>query len=213
MDWIYYVVLILVQITGLFLNLLGLPGLWLMVGALAGYGYFTGFGDRFVGWPSVIALLSLAILAEIGEFLAGSAGAKSGGGRMRGMVGAMVGGIVGGILGSFIPIPILGTIIGACLGAFAGAAIAEYWDEGLTHAIRVGWGAAKGRAWGIAIKSALGIAMLIVTLVAAWPNAHDASAGGINSPTSLPTSAGAATSPSLESASQPATSPSFDVLE
>src|SRR6266498_418726 len=96
MAWLWYLALLAVQCFGLFFNLLGLPGLWLMVGAAAGYALVMGF-DRYLGWPGLISILALAVVADVLEFVAGSAGAKAAGGSRRGMVGAIVGALVGGI--------------------------------------------------------------------------------------------------------------------
>ena len=51
--WLYYLALLLVQLLGVALTLVGLPGLWLMVGALALYAWVTGF-NTYVGWPSMV---------------------------------------------------------------------------------------------------------------------------------------------------------------
>ena len=176
MDWLLYISLALLLLLGLFLNIAGLPGLWLMVAAHAGYGWATW--PRFVGWQSLAALLVLALLAELAEFLAGAAGSKSAGGTLRSAAGAIFGGIAGAIAGQImIPIPIVGAVAGACIGSFLGAAALEsthvkadvettamHWDR----ARRVGWGAFKGRLAGILLKSAFGVVMLIVSLWAAW---------------------------------------------
>ena len=176
MDWLLYISLACVLVFGLFLNVIGLPGLWLMVAAHAAYAWATGW--QYAYWHSLVALLALALAAELAEFLAGAAGSKSAGGTFRSAVGAIGGGVVGGIVGQiFIPIPIVGAILGACLGSFAGAAMLEsthakrdvetsamHWDR----ARRVGWGAFKGRLVGILLKSAFGIVMLVVSLWTAW---------------------------------------------
>ncbi len=168
MAWLYYLLLLIVSITGLFLNILGLPGLWLIVGATAAYAWITGW-ELYVGWPSIMTLIILGLAAEVLEFAAGAAGSKAAGGRIRGMIGAVVGAVIGGIFLSFVPVPVVSTIVGACAGAFLGASIMEYWDRDIHHAMRVGVGAAKGRFAGIVVKSAIGIAMVLVVLVAAIP--------------------------------------------
>jgi uncharacterized protein YqgC (DUF456 family) len=168
MVWVYYLLLLVVLITGLLLNVLGLPGLWLMVAGFGGYALLTRW-DNYVGWPSLIALVVLGLLAELVEFLAGAAGSKAAGARRRGMIGAIIGGFLGAIFLSIIPIPIVSQIVGACLGAFLGAAIMEFSDKDLRHAARVGYGAAKGRLWGIVSKLAFGCVMLIVAVFAALP--------------------------------------------
>jgi uncharacterized protein YqgC (DUF456 family) len=167
MAWLYYILLLVVSCCGLFLNILGLPGLWLMVAATAGYAWITGW-DHFVGKPSLIALMLIGLAAEAAEFFAGAAGSKAAGGRKRGMIGAIVGALIGGIVCSPI-FPVVGTIFGACFGAFLGAAILELTDRDFVHAMRVGYGAAKGRLAGIVIKLGFGIVMLLIILIAALP--------------------------------------------
>ena len=176
MDWFLYISLALTLVLGLFLNIIGLPGLWLMVIAHALYAWLTGW--QYVWWHSMAALLVLALAAELAEFLAGAAGSKSAGGTFRSAGGAILGGVVGGIAGQIlIPIPIVGAILGACLGSFAGAAALEsthvrqdietstqHWER----AGRVGWGAFKGRLAGIILKTGFGMIMLIVSLWTAW---------------------------------------------
>ncbi len=168
MAWVYYFLILIVSVAGLFLNLLGLPGLWLIVGSLGVFGLITGW-NVYVGWPSLITLVVLGLLAEILEFLAGAAGSKAAGGRTRGMIGAVVGALVGGIAFSFVPIPVVATIVGAVLGAFVGAALMELTDRDFRHAMRVGYGAAKGRLMGIVVKTAIGVVMLLVLMFAAIP--------------------------------------------
>ena len=167
-DWIYYVTLVCVLLAGLFINILGLPGLWLMVIAHAAYGWATGWNVH-VGWTSLIIITVLALLAELVEFLAGAAGSKAAGGSKRGMAGAIIGGIAGGILGSPI-FPIVGTIIGAVLGAGAGAFLVEMGiGRSKEESTQIAIGAAKGRFIGIIGKSIFGIAMLLVSAFTAFP--------------------------------------------
>lgn|SRR5262245_10681980 len=167
--WTYYILLLLLSVGGLFLTLLSLPGLWLMVLGYVVYAWLTQW-NVYVGWPSLIALFVLAVLAEVVEFFAGAAGSKAAGGRKRGMIGAFIGALFGGMLGSFvIPIPVLGTILGACLGAFLGAGILELTDRDTSHAFRVGMGAAKGRFYGTVSKLLFGVIMFLIILIAALP--------------------------------------------
>jgi len=169
MDWLWYIALFVTLISGLYLNILGLPGLWLMLLAHALFAVATGW-DVYVGLPSVITLFVLAVLAEFAEFAAGAAGSKVAGGSLRAMLGAIAGGIVGAILlTALVPIPVVGTIIGACLGAFIGAMVLEFWGTDWRQALRVGWGAAKGRFWGIVLKTVFGGSMLIVSMIVALP--------------------------------------------
>lgn len=167
-HWLLYFLMLAIGATGLFLNLLGLFGLWLLLAGYAIYAWLTGW-NVYVGWPSLGTLLGLAIFAELAEFFAGAAGSSAAGGRKRGALGAIVGALVGAIGFSFIPVPVISTIAGACIGAFVGASLAEFFDRDWRHAVRVGYGAAKGRFYGIVIKSVIGILMLLITLFAGLP--------------------------------------------
>ena len=175
--WLWYVSLAVVQLTGLALNLIGLPGLWLMVIGHLIFGWVTGW--TVVGYESLLAMLLLATAAEVAEFVAGAAGSKKAGGSYRSAMGAIVGGIAGGILGAILVpfVPILNAIVGACVGSFAGAAMLEltvFRREVETTGMqwqrvgRVGWGALTGRLWGIVLKSGFGVVMLVVSLWTAW---------------------------------------------
>ena len=178
MDWLLYILLATLLLTGLGLNLVGLPGLWLMVAA---HGLFAWLDqdDSLAGWESSLVMLGLALLAELVEFLAGAAGSKTAGGTLRSTVGAVVGGIVGGILAAvLVPVlPVVNAILGACVGSFVGAALleasyapadVEARADFYRRLNRVGWGAFKGRLWGIVLKTAVGVVMLVVSLVTAW---------------------------------------------
>ena len=208
MDWwhlTYYVALMALLLTGLFVNLLGLPGLWLMVASVAGYAVVTGW-NRYVGWASLLVLLVLAILAEIVEFAAGSAGAKKAGGSKRGMIGAIVGGLLGGFFLTFIPIPIVSTIVGVCLGTFLGAWGVELLvGKEMDQSVQIGWGAAKGRLVGTLLKTMFGVAILLVGMVAAWPSGSASPAAATTQPAPPPITP--ATLPSTPPDTAPATGP------
>jgi uncharacterized protein YqgC (DUF456 family) len=169
-DWVYYICLLIILLTGLFINILTLPGLWVMAGAYGVYAWIT-WSRGYVGWPSLVTLAVLATVAEVVELVAGSAGAKKAGASRRAMIGAVVGGIIGAIfLTAAIPIPIVGTIIGVCMGAALGAGIVELMiRRDLDQAVRVGSGAFKGRLMGIVSKLAIGAVMLLVAMICGWP--------------------------------------------
>jgi uncharacterized protein len=168
--WLGYLLVLVILVFGWLLNLLGLPGLWVMVLGHVAFGAITGWGV-YVGWPSFTILLALALIAEAAEFFAGAAGSKKAGGTRRGMAGAIVGGLVGGVVGSFLlPIPIIGTVAGAVVGSFIGAAGIEWLihpDE--WRAVKIGYGAAKGRLLGIILKGSIGLVMGVVSAVSALP--------------------------------------------
>ncbi len=151
-------------IFGLLLVPLGLPGLWVMVAGIVGYGWLTDF--RSVGVATIMVVLGLAFLGEIIEWWLGFRLTRTFGGSRRSAWGALVGGIAGAVLG--VPVPIVGSVIGAFLGSFAGAAFFEYWLSRRTGtAVRAGWGAVVGRAAAAAAKIALGIVIAIMGVFAA----------------------------------------------
>jgi uncharacterized protein YqgC (DUF456 family) len=151
-------------ILGLVLVPLGLPGLWVMVAGVVGYGWLTDF--RSVGVATIAVVLGLAFLGEIIEAWLGFRLTRTFGGSRRSAWGALVGGIVGAVLG--VPVPIVGSVIGAFLGSFAGAALFEYsLSRTAGTAVRAGWGAVLGRATAAAAKIALGIVIAVLGVFAA----------------------------------------------
>jgi len=151
--------LIVTDVIGLLLVPLGLPGLWLMVLGVLGYGWLTDF--RTVGVGTIAVVLALAAVGEIIEAWMGFRLARRYGGSSRAGWGALLGGIVGAIVG--VPVPIIGSVIGAFVGSFAGAAVFTYLGTPSLHgAARAGWGALVGRAAAAAVKVALGVVIAVV---------------------------------------------------
>lgn len=156
----------LVSLLGILLTLITLPGIWLMLlTALLCQWWQPGM---FSWWTlGVVALL--AVLAEVGEFLAGAAGAAKQGGSKTGMVAATVGGIIGAILGTPF-FPLAGTILGGVVGAGLGAAIAE---GGIKRRPMAEWraiasGAATGRLVSTVVKTAFAIPAAVTLIVASF---------------------------------------------
>ena len=174
--WLWAILLLIVMVCCWSLNLVGLPGNWINLVAVGIYAWLMPDGHRAdVGWIVVGALLLLAIVGEIVEFVAGSAGAATAGGSKRGaalaMVGAMIGGIAGLFVGTFIPIPVVGSIIGSLLlssgGALVGAMLGEQWKgRDLEESFWVGHAAFWGRLLGTVGKIVVGAMMIMVTAIA-----------------------------------------------
>lgn len=159
-----YALLALAQLAGLLLIPFGLPGTWVQVGAVAAYGFATGW--ETVGWPTVAFAAAAALLAEVFEWVLGARYARRYGGSPRAAWGAVIGGVVGAMVG--LPVPVVGSVIGAFVGAFAGAAAFELTrSPDARAALRVGWGAFVGRLVATAAKSAVGVVIAAVTLVSA----------------------------------------------
>ncbi len=173
MEFLGYILLVVALLAGLYINLLALPGLWLMVVSASVYAWATDW--RYIGLKTLVVLVGLGLIAEGVEFVAGSAGAKRAGGSRRALAGAIVGGLLGAVFFSFtIPVPVLGTIIGTVVGVvagtFGGATAGHYWARGNSaNALRVGWAAARGRFWGTIYKLCIGGAMLLISLWSGLP--------------------------------------------
>src|SRR5204862_144619 len=75
------VLLALCLLAGLVLVPLGLPGLWVMVAGVAGYGWLTDF--RSVGVPTIALVLGPALVGEIAETWLGFRLARRAGRRSR----------------------------------------------------------------------------------------------------------------------------------
>ena len=153
------ILVLVIQVGGMLLLLVNLPGTWVVLATIVVYGLVTGFAAY--GWPFIIALAVLGVLGEVLEFLASAVGAQRFGASRGGVIGAVVGVFPGVILGSLlVPIPLLGTVIGAFAGAFLGAFLWELsqkrpWDE----AFRAGLGAMLGRTGAVIAKLVIAIAM------------------------------------------------------
>ena len=149
---------------GLVLIPLGLPGLWVIVLGILGYGWLTDFRTLSAGF--IVLIVALALVAEAFEAWIGFRFAQRYGGSSRAGWGALVGGLVGAIMG--VPVPIVGSVIGGFLGAFVGAAVFEYTRARRSGgAVRAGWGAVLGRAAAAAVKTAVGLVMVVGALFVA----------------------------------------------
>ena len=163
-DLLGVILLVVSCIAGLLLIPLSLPGLWVMVLGILGYGWLTDF--RSMGTGIVVSILALALAGELIEAWLGFRLARRYGGSSRAGWGALAGGLVGAMVG--VPVPLIGSVIGGFVGAFLGAALFEYTrarhSEG---AVRAGWGAVLGRAAAAAAKMAIGIVIAVLGAYAA----------------------------------------------
>lgn len=146
-------------VIGLALDMLGLFGNWIILGAVGIAWAATDFA-HFTGWALGVMLV-LAILGEVLEMGLAGYGAKKFGGGKGSIVAALVGCLVGAVVGSAI-FPIVGTLIGACFGAFLCAALYEYLqqEKEVRDALWTGVGAAIGKVGGLMAKLLCGLAML-----------------------------------------------------
>ncbi len=149
------VLILLLLAASLILVPLGLPGVWVMVALLLG---MTVAG--VVSWTTWAVLAGLAVVSEALEFaVLGWMGRKHGGSQ-RAFWGAVAGGLVGAVVG--VPIPVVGPLVGGVLGTFAGAgAVTFHETRSMEQASRVGWGVALARAFAVALKTGVGIVVLV----------------------------------------------------
>ncbi|HUF66478.1 MAG TPA: DUF456 domain-containing protein [Gemmatimonadaceae bacterium] len=146
---------------------LGLPGLWVMIGAAVVYNALSsGFP---IGVAALVVVLMMATVAEVLEFTLAGRYTRRFGGSRTGARWAIVGGIVGAILGIPFPVPFVGSVIGAFVGSFAGALFGEL-RVGSSHgqAGRAATGALLGRVVAAALKVGIGVAIAVILLMAAW---------------------------------------------
>jgi uncharacterized protein YqgC (DUF456 family) len=180
MHWIAYALAGLFALLGLgclALVLIGLPGLWLMVGLAAALELADAWllqdpGGVSFGWGAIAIAAGLGLAGEAVETVAGAAGSRLGGGTRRGMAGALVGGLVGAVAGTLLlPAPLVGTLAGALAGTFAGAWVGEATGpeaRGRAHNLRAAFGATVGRLGGTLGKTALAAVAWVLLVRAAF---------------------------------------------
>jgi len=173
-DSLLWILFVLALAGGWWMNLLGLPGNWIIVGIAAATAWLAPEHFRLSMSPTIVyVLVGLALLGEGVEFLAGALGVKRAGGSRRGAIYSLGGGLAGGIVGMFVglPIPIIGSAIAAVLcaslGAMAGAVIGENSIGRETgHSLQIGKAAFWGRLFGTLGKTAVGAIMVVIAAVA-----------------------------------------------
>lgn len=150
--WIAAGVLIVIGALGMVLPIL--PGAPLIfVGAL-----LAAWAEEFayLGFPTLIVLGVLAVLAVVVDFVASAFGAKRFGASGRAVMGATLGAVFGLFFG----------VVGVLVGPFVGAIVGELSvRRNLAAAGRAGVGAALGLALGTAVKLAIAFAMVGVIVV------------------------------------------------
>ena len=172
--WIAAILLTTLNAVSVALNLLMLPGNWIMVAALCLFLFITGGLETGPDWITVMVVAGLAACGEIAEFFAGSVRAAKAGATRRSMLLSLLSSFALSIAGTFVvPIPIVGTAIGAisgaALGAFAGAWLGETWSGTESdRRVRISQAAMSGRLLGMLIKVTIGAAIFVIQLVSFW---------------------------------------------
>ena len=153
-------------------NFFGLPGNWAMLLLAAIWFWFSDPGtSAHLSWQILVAILLLALLGELLEFLASVLGTRRVGGEKKAAWGGVMGSLIGSVAGAFvgIPVPVIGPIIGSllfvCLGALLGALIGEKMHgSDLNKSLKVGTAAFAGRLFGSLGKIAIGSVILAITM-------------------------------------------------
>ena len=159
------VLLAAVLLFGLLLVPLGLPGLWIMLGAALLYWVILPAGG--VGIVTVVTVSIMVVVAEVLEYTIAGRYTRRYGGSSRASWGAILGGLIGAVMG--VPIPVVGSLVGAFIGAFVGAFVGELTVHRAQRGnpARVATGALVGRAVAAAVKSAMGLLVAVVVMAAA----------------------------------------------
>lgn len=110
---------------------------------------------QWLSWWVIAALVVIAILERVVDFVGTLIGAKWAGATRWGIFGAAFGGIVGLFFAPF------GLLLGPIIGAFAAEII--FAQRGLKDATKSGVGAGVG--YGISLAARLALALLMVMLV------------------------------------------------
>jgi uncharacterized protein YqgC (DUF456 family) len=167
-PYLLYALLILLSLAAVALNIISLPGNWLMLLCAV----LVSWSSKWTA-PSLVFLaimLTVLLMGEVIETLGSLVGAKKFGASTMAAWAAIAGGLVGGLLGFLIPIPLVGNIIGAILGAFLAAWIVELLKQKpVKTATWAAVGAALGRATGMGAKIACGLAVWFLLIFTAFP--------------------------------------------
>lgn len=110
----------------------------------------------WLAWGTIVALVFIAVLERVADFLGSAIGARRMGATRWGLAGAAIGGIVGVFFG----------FIGIFVGPFVGAFVAEilFARRKIEPSIRASVGAGIGA--GVALLARVALAMLMVMIVA-----------------------------------------------
>ncbi|MBN2593126.1 MAG: DUF456 domain-containing protein [Sedimentisphaerales bacterium] len=163
--------LILLNVVWLMLVVFGLPGNWLIVISTCLFAWWR-WEDGVFSIYTLTAIVVLAILGELFEFLGGVQGAKRAGASWRSSIAAVAGAVAGAIIGTFlIPVVFLGTVLGACLGAgFATWSLELSRSRKMGESVRCAVSAGLGELLGITAKITVGVIIWLMVAVAAfWP--------------------------------------------
>ncbi len=169
MIYLWATLLLAVNAVWVLLTLLMLPGNWMMVATTVAVGWWQWEEGMFSPW-TLVAIVVLAAMGEVVEFLASAVGVRKAGGTRWAGAASLVGAVVGAIPGTvLIPLPVAGSLVGACAGACIGAWTIELAaGRGIRRSVKPALAAGAGRLVGTLGKFIIGVAIWIVIAVAAF---------------------------------------------
>ncbi len=155
-GWTLFAIAVL---AGIALNVFGLFGNWVILGAVIIAWLVSGF-YYFSIW-SILVLFVMAAIGEQLEALAAGYGASKFGGSRGTMIASIAGAIAGAMFGAPFGF-VFGSLAGGFAGAFIGAILYELIQEqkGYREAVWSGVGAAVGKLGGVFAKLLMGFLML-----------------------------------------------------
>jgi uncharacterized protein YqgC (DUF456 family) len=171
MLYLWLILLILLNAAWLMLVVFGLPGNWLIVVSTCLFAWWR-WEDGIFSIYTLTAIVVLATLGEVFEFLGGMQGAKRAGTSWHSSIAAIAGAAAGAIIGTFlIPVLFLGTVLGACIGAgLATWSMELSRGRKMDESVRCAVSAGLGELLGITAKVTVGVIIwLIVAVAAFWP--------------------------------------------
>ena len=167
MATVYAVLLLAGCLLALLLNVFSLPGNWVVLALLAVWK--LTHDDGGLTWTFILVLVGLAALGEGLEFWAQAVGGKRYGATGRGNLGGIIGAIAGAVIGAPFFLG-LGALVGALAGAWLGCwAFELFHGRPMAEARRAAWGAFWGKAFGFTLKTAIGAAMVFMSVPRFWP--------------------------------------------
>lgn len=147
------------------LQLFSMPANWLVLALVALWKWAYPLS---MDWSFVIVMAVLAALAEVLEFGLQAWGAGRYGATRRGNIGGMVGAVAGAILGTPFFLG-LGALAGALGGAYLGCLFMEMPGRSRAEAQHAAKGSFVGKALGFTVKTAVGAAIVVLSIPRIWP--------------------------------------------
>jgi uncharacterized protein YqgC (DUF456 family) len=151
--WLLTIVLLAVGLIGTVLPVL--PGTTIILAAAIIHRLVLG-AEKSIGWKTIVALVLLALLSYVFDFLGSYFGAKYFGATKWGAFGAILGALVGLFFG------LIGLFVGPVIGAIVGEVIA---GKRMIDAGRAGWGSLLGNIGAMLAKLIIGLAMISIFLL------------------------------------------------